>query len=176
MLRFLPSPVKLVWNFLWGAFATAIIGLLIILLGLFKFLLPIPVIQRAISATANALFRLWAYAVSAMFRMTHKTNWTLHGDLPADRNGWYLMLCNHVSWVDILVVMHLSRKQLPMPRFFLKQELFWVPIIGLGCWVLDMPFMKRYSREKLAKHPELKGKDIETTRQKCESSVIFLQR
>jgi 1-acyl-sn-glycerol-3-phosphate acyltransferase len=55
-----------------------------------------------------------------------------------------------------------------MPRFFLKHQLLWVPIIGVGCWVLDMPFMKRYSKEQIAKNPELKGKDIETTREKCE--------
>jgi 1-acyl-sn-glycerol-3-phosphate acyltransferase len=28
--------------------------------------------------------------------------------------------------------------------------------------------MKRYSREKLAKHPELAGRDVETTRRACE--------
>ncbi|MCC5856192.1 MAG: acyltransferase [Idiomarina sp.] len=168
MLTLLPAPLKVVINFSWGAIATAVIGLTIILLGIFKFLLPIPALQRHISTFANSLFRLWAYAVSMMFRLTHKTEWRISGDLPDDRNGWYMILCNHQSWVDIPVLMHLSRKQLPMPRFFLKQELFWVPIIGLGCWVLDMPFMKRYSREQIKKNPQLKGKDIETTREKCE--------
>lgn len=168
MLRFLPGPVKAVINFVWGALATTFIGLMVILLGLIKFIVPVPAVQRQVSRLANAWFRLWAYAVSMMFRLTHRTNWEIVGELPDNRHGWYMILCNHLSWLDIVVLMHLSRRQLPMPRFFLKQELFWVPIIGLGCWVLDMPFMKRYSKEKIRKKPELQGKDIATTRKKCQ--------
>lgn len=168
MLRFLPAPFRILFNFLWGALATAVIGITIIILGIFKFIIPIPPAQRFVSRLANGAFRGWAYAVSAMFRISYPIEWFVEGDIPDDRNGWFMILCNHMSWVDIVALMHLSRKNLPMPRFFLKKELFWVPIIGVGCWVLDMPFMKRYSKEQIAKNPELKGKDIETTREKCE--------
>src|SRR5690554_5624983 len=168
MLRFLPSPLKLIISFLWAGLSTLVIGITIIVLGLFKFLIPIPASQRFVSRIANAVFRGWAYAMSFMFRLSYPVKWQVEGDLPNNPNGWYLILSNHLSWVDILVMMHLSRADLPMPRFFLKQELFWVPVVGLGCWVLDMPFMKRYSKEQIAKRPELQGKDIETTREKCE--------
>ncbi|RUO29532.1 acyltransferase [Aliidiomarina sanyensis] len=168
MFSFLPAPLRVLINFLWGAIATLVIGLTVILLGIFKFLIPIPPFQRFVSRLANGVFRGWAYSVSWMFKISYPIEWIIEGDLPDDRNGWYMILCNHQSWVDIPALMHLSRKQLPMPRFFLKQELFWVPVIGVGCWVLDMPFMKRYSREQIEKNPALKGKDIETTREKCE--------
>lgn len=168
MLRYLPAPLKIVVNFSWAALSTAVIGLLIICVGVFKLVLPFPPVRRLISKVANGLFRMWAYSMSFLFSLTHTTKWEIAGDFPDDRNGWYMILSNHMSWIDIPVLMHLSRKQLPMPRFFLKQQLFWIPIVGLGCWVLDMPFMKRYSREQIAKRPELKGKDIETTREKCE--------
>ena len=39
--------------------------------------------------------------------------------------------------------------------------------MGLAWWALDFPFMKRYSRSFLEKHPHLKGKDIEITRKAC---------
>ncbi|MGU0171489.1 acetyltransferase [Escherichia coli] len=39
-----------------------------------------------------------------------------------------------------------------------------MPFLGLACWALDMPFMKRYSRAYLLRHPERRGKDVETTR------------
>lgn len=55
-----------------------------------------------------------------------------------------------------------------MNKYFLKQQLAWVPFIGLACWALDMPFMKRYSRSYLLRHPEHRGKDVETTRRSCE--------
>ena len=56
----------------------------------------------------------------------------------------------------------LNRK-IPFLKFFLKQQLISSPVLGLAWWALDFPFMKRYSRSSL-KHPELKGKDLETTR------------
>ena len=59
-------------------------------------------------------------------------------------------------------------KKAPFLKFFLKQELIWVPVMGVAWWALDFPFMKRYTKEFLAKHPEMKGKDTETTRKACE--------
>src|SRR5581483_4896625 len=40
--------------------------------------------------------------------------------------------------------------------------------LGLAWWALDFPFMKRYSRRTLARHPELAGHDVEATRRACE--------
>ncbi|MDD9893144.1 MAG: acetyltransferase, partial [Gammaproteobacteria bacterium] len=79
----------------------------------------------------------------------------------------YISMRNHKSWVDILMFGPAFNYSAPPTKFFIKQELIWVPVIGFACWAGDMPFMKRYSKETLAKHPELKGKDIETTRQSC---------
>jgi 1-acyl-sn-glycerol-3-phosphate acyltransferase len=58
--------------------------------------------------------------------------------------------------------------RIPMPKFFLKQQLLYVPFVGLACWALDMPFMRRYSRQYLLKHPEKRGKDLESTKRSCE--------
>lgn len=167
MLRFLPAPLKIVINFIWGSFWTTLIALIVITLGIFK-VIPIRPWQRFISALANLFFRGWGYAVSAMFSLTQDTKWQVEGGITLKRDAWYLIMSNHLSWVDILVLMKLASKDMPMPRFFLKQQLFWVPFIGIGCWVLDMPFMKRYSRQQIAKKPHLQGKDIETTRKSCE--------
>ena len=59
-------------------------------------------------------------------------------------------------------------RRAPFPRFFLKREILWIPVIGLGCWAMEMPFMKRHSREDLKKNPALKREDLETTRKFCE--------
>ncbi|MFO7838349.1 MAG: acyltransferase [Desulfosalsimonadaceae bacterium] len=80
----------------------------------------------------------------------------------------YLIISNHRSWADILVLQHLWKRRIPFLKFFLKKELIWVPFLGIAWWALDFPFMKRYSREFLQKHPELKGRDMETTRRYCE--------
>ena len=73
-----------------------------------------------------------------------------------------------MSWTDIVVLGHLLRNRLPVPKFFMKHELIYIPLLGLACWGLDMPFMRRYSREFLLRNPHLRGKDIETTRNACE--------
>lgn len=85
-----------------------------------------------------------------------------------EQKNWYLLISNHHSWADIVVLCVLFRKHIPMNKYFLKQQLAWVPFIGLACWALDMPFMRRYSRSYLIRHPERRGKDVETTRRSCE--------
>lgn len=81
---------------------------------------------------------------------------------------WYIVLSNHQSWSDIVVLQMVFNRRIPLLKFFIKKELIWVPLLGIAWWALDFPFMKRYTSEFLAKHPEMKGKDIEITRKACE--------
>ena len=85
-----------------------------------------------------------------------------------DPHDWYLVIANHQSWVDILVLQNVFHGQIPMLKFFLKKELIWVPILGQAWWALDFPFMKRYSKKLLEQKPHLRGKDIEITRKACQ--------
>ncbi|MES3039094.1 MAG: acyltransferase [Bdellovibrionota bacterium] len=87
-------------------------------------------------------------------------------DFHKDRS--YLICSNHQSWVDIVMLQKLFNRRVPFLRFFLKQELLYVPLLGIAWWALDFPFMKRYSKAELEKHPEKRGKDLETTRQATE--------
>ncbi|MGB1091225.1 MAG: acyltransferase, partial [Oceanobacter sp.] len=82
--------------------------------------------------------------------------------------NWYLVISNHQSWVDIFVLQRCLHGRIPLLKFFIKQQLIWVPFLGLAWWALDFPFMKRYSKSYLEKHPEKKGQDLETTRKSCE--------
>jgi 1-acyl-sn-glycerol-3-phosphate acyltransferase len=84
------------------------------------------------------------------------------------RDGHYLVLANHQSWVDILVLQYVFNRRIPLLRFFLKRQLFWVPLLGLAWWALDFPFMGRYTPKQIARHPELAGRDIAATRRACE--------
>jgi 1-acyl-sn-glycerol-3-phosphate acyltransferase len=84
------------------------------------------------------------------------------------RDGWYLVIANHQTWVDIFVLQAVFNRKLPFLKFFIKQELIWFPLLGIAWWAMDMPFMKRYSPSFLAGNPHMKGKDLETTRRACE--------
>ena len=85
-----------------------------------------------------------------------------------DRRGWYLVVSNHQSWVDIVVLQTAFNRRIPLLKFFLKQELIWFPLLGFGFWALDMPFMRRHSPSYLAAHPGQKGRDLEATRKACQ--------
>ena len=80
----------------------------------------------------------------------------------------YLVLSNHQSWSDIVILQKLLNRKVPMLRFFIKQSLIWVPVLGLAWWALDYPFMKRHSKAEIARKPHLAGKDVEATRKACE--------
>lgn len=86
--------------------------------------------------------------------------------------GWYLVNANHQSWADILVLQHVLNRRVPMLKFFLKQQLIWVPVIGLAWWALDFPFMRRHSAEYLRKHPEKRLDDLATSRRACEKFAL----
>lgn len=96
------------------------------------------------------------------------TNWQIQTPDGLDTQHTYLLTSNHQSWVDILALMKALGNEVQFPRFFIKQELIYVPLLGLCWWALDYPFMKRHSKEEIAKDPSLKGKDIETTKKACE--------
>lgn len=112
--------------------------------------------------------RTWASVnVWLSNRLLH-VRWDIRGVEKLDRRGQYLVCSNHQSWNDIFSLMRAFDRRAPFFKFFIKQELIWVPVLGLAWWGLDYPFMKRYSKATLDKHPELRGKDLETTRKACE--------
>ncbi|WP_433925088.1 acyltransferase [Vreelandella sp. 21] len=80
---------------------------------------------------------------------------------------WWLVISNHRSWTDIFILFMALHRRIPMPRFFLKHQLIWIPIVGLAFWALEFPFMRRFSREQLAKNPKLATIDRESTERVC---------
>ncbi|TPD55595.1 MAG: acyltransferase [Thalassolituus maritimus] len=133
-----------------------------------KVIIPVAPVRKLLTALLAAVANAWISCNSGWMILTQKMDWTIERPDNLSRNGWYFVLSNHQSWVDILVLQHTLNGRIPLLKFFLKQELIKVPIMGAAWWALDFPFMKRYSKEYLAKHPEMKGKDLDTTRAACE--------
>jgi len=130
-----------------------------------------PVGSRArdlLSHGAAALAQNWAQCNTWFVDHFLPTRWDIRIDANIDPKGQYLVSSNHQSWNDIVVLMKAFGRRAPFFKFFLKQELIWVPVLGLVWWGLDYPFMKRYAPSVLKKNPALRGKDLETTRRACE--------
>lgn len=168
MLNFLPAPligliasVLLILNI-------AVCAVFLFSLSLIKFLMPLQFVRLQLNKVLVFFAEHWIYGNSAWMGLTQRTEWDVQGLEGLNQRSWYLVNSNHQSWVDIFVLQHLLTGRIPFLKFFLKQELIWVPIMGLAWWALDFPFMRRHSEEYLKKHPEMRGKDLETTREACE--------
>ena len=168
MLNFLPAPVigGLVSIFVF--FNTLFWCLLIYFVAIIKLVVPLPAWRKRWTEAAIWLAEGWISGNSAWMWLTQRTKWQIVGLEGLQKDNWYLVVSNHQSWVDIFVLQHIFNRRIPFLKFFLKQELIWIPVIGLAWWALDFPFMKRYSRQQLARRPELRGQDLETTRKACE--------
>jgi 1-acyl-sn-glycerol-3-phosphate acyltransferase len=167
MLRFFPAPLLMILSASLAILNTAMVSSLIIVCGLIKLLLP-KGLYPWVGKLTNFLMWCWSEMNRAIFRLVNNTEFVIEDNSQLSKKSWYLMICNHQSWADIVLLCMLFGSRIPMPKFFLKQQLLYVPFVGLACWALDMPFMRRYSRQYLLKHPEKRGKDLESTKRSCE--------
>jgi len=168
MLHFLPPTARGVIASLLLGLNTLVLAPLLIVISLARFPIPVEAWHRACTVAATRIAELWMWFNNGWLHLTQKLDWRVEGAPGLQRRNWYLLIANHQSWADIFVLQYLFGGRIPMPKFFLKQELIWVPVIGLCWWALDFPFMKRHSKEYLAKHPEKRGADFDTTRKACE--------
>ena len=147
--------------------STLVHALPLLLVAVCKAMLPAAAVRRACNRLLAAIAGSWIGVNNAMIDGFTATRVEVTGDHGLDRDGHYLVLANHQSWVDILVLQKVFNRRIPLLRFFLKRQLFWVPVLGLAWWALDFPFMGRYSRQQIARNPELGRRDMEATRRAC---------
>jgi 1-acyl-sn-glycerol-3-phosphate acyltransferase len=144
----------------------------LLLVSVVKLLLPFKPVRLLIDPLLLRIAEAWIAGNSGWMRLTQRMDWDVTGIEALSPRQWYLVVCNHQSWVDILVLQHLLNRRIPLLKFFLKKELIWVPIMGLAWWALEFPFMRRHNEAYLQKHPEARGKDAATTRAACEKYAL----
>jgi 1-acyl-sn-glycerol-3-phosphate acyltransferase len=140
---------------------------IVLVVSLLKALIPAQPVRRVLNRVLMAIAESWIGVNTWMIRSMTHTRFVVDPPATLRYDGHYLVLANHQSWVDIPVLQAALNRRIPLLRFFLKSQLFWVPFLGLAWWALDFPFMKRYTREALARRPELAGRDVEATRRAC---------
>ena len=147
----------------------AVIGSIICIGGILKHLIPIEKFHHALYQPMHWIYRLWALNNYLIINLFNKVDWKISGIEKLSKKSWYLLIANHQSWLDIMVLSYICREYTSDPKYFLKESLKKVPFLGMGCWALDMPFMKRYSKQFLDRNPHLKGQDIVATRKSCQA-------
>ena len=168
MLSFLPGPVKGTLSFLCYLINTMVMCTIIFMVALVKFTVPLALCRVLCDKWLIAISTAWISVNMFNARIFTRIEWDIRGMDALEMQEWYMVLSNHQSWMDILVLQTVFNRRVPFLKFFLKKELIWVPFLGLAWWALDFPFMRRYTRQFLAKNPHLKGKDLESTRKACE--------
>ena len=168
MLKFLPPVLR-------GAIALALLVVntlfwcvLLFVLALLKLLLPLAAVRRRIDPLLNYIATCWVGCNSGWMRLTQGTTWDVAGVADLQYRNWYLVNCNHQSWVDILALQRVLNRRVPLLKFFLKRELIYVPVIGLAWWALDFPFLRRQSKDDLRRNPAQRLADREATLRACE--------
>ena len=161
-------PLRIALIFLLIALSTVLHVVPLLLVAVIKALLPFQALRQASNPLLTGIAESWIGVNSWMLARLTDTRVVVQGDGALDNAGHYLVIANHQSWVDILILQFVSNRRIPLLRFFLKRQLFWVPLLGLAWWALDFPFMGRYTKKQIARNPELAGRDIEATRRACE--------
>ena len=142
------------------AILSIIAGLLAIILGGLAKLMPFISWHRVMMKIALKVPMFWASLSNQFLILPRIHQWKIKGKALISNKEWYVLISNHQTWLDILVLNRVFNRKIPVIKFFMKKELLWgLPILGLSCWILDYPFLRRHSPKK--------DKDIYTIKQAC---------
>ncbi len=173
MLFWLPAPLR-------GLIATALLIAnilfwvpLLLVCAAFKLVLPLRAVRLALDPVCVGIAEAWIACNSGWMALTQRTEWDVQGMEGLAPDQWYLVNANHQCAADIFVLQHLLNRRIPLLKFFIKQQLIWVPVMGLAWWALDFPFMRRHSEAYLKKHPDMRAKDQEATRRACAKFTLI---
>ncbi|WP_026297697.1 acetyltransferase [Succinimonas amylolytica] len=166
MLSFMPAWLKIGVNLFLLIVCTAMVSFAICIVACVRILFFGNCHKFFIKA-ANRCMRWWLYRIRGIMGITNRTEWVRNIAIHPEFQDSYILISNHISWLDTLVLAAVLADLRPVPKFFLKHSLLFVPFVGLACWGLDMPFLRRYSRAYLLKHPDKRFTDIETSREAC---------
>lgn len=166
--------------FLRGCLATLLIALNLVVSAII--ILIFAVIAKILPGKAghcamNIPLRLavcWMLINKFILKLSTFGKWDVQGSGDLNNKGWYILIANHESWIDIPVLGSIFSGKVPLLKFFMKKELLWqLPIAGIDCYLLGYPILARHTRAEIRKNPALKGKDIEATKKACHKFKEF---
>ncbi|GAB6062999.1 acyltransferase [Deferrisoma palaeochoriense] len=168
LLHRMPGPLNGVLSLAFLAVNTVVWCLPLFAVALLKLAVPRSRWRAWCDRVLNAIAEAWIACNNTGLDLTKPIRWTVTGLEGLERRGWYLVLANHQSWTDIVVLQKVFHRRIPFLKFFIKKELIYVPLLGLAWWALDFPFMKRTPKAVLEKKPHLRDRDLRETLKACE--------
>src|SRR5262249_7455410 len=147
----------------------------IYLLAIPRALIPASGVKVMIAAAMTRVIDAWVGANRVMLMALKLTqiDVAMRCSEPLRRDRWYVVISNHQGWADILVLQATFLDRIPPLKFFVKQQLIWIPLLGVAMWLLGFPYVRRYSRDAIARDPSLRRHDQEATQR---ASASFQHR
>ena len=93
-------------------------------------------LRRKVIRTLPWLAERWVACNDVIFDLFLDTRWEIEGVEDLRRDEHYLVISNHISWIDIFAVLRAFHLRAPFIRFFLKHTLAWAPFAGQAAWAL----------------------------------------
>lgn len=140
----------------------------IITFGLLRTISPTKRLQKILTHGVEASALIWVSVNHFIFRYLLATKIKIIGAEQVDPKKNYLIIANHQSWLDILMLEEALHRRTGFSRYFIKKNLLHIPLAGWACRVLYYPSMQRMTKSQLIKNPERRGHDIATTRRACQ--------
>ena len=135
------------------AMTTIFVCIPLYILGVIRLALrPMPFVQRWFAYPMDLVIDIWVSTFGFLIRIFNLIE--VSKDIPdgvQERDRWRIIVCNHQSWVDILLLQTSFRHRAPVLKFFTKRELIWLPGVGLAMWFLGFPYVYRPSSKATEK-------------------------
>ncbi len=130
-------------------------------------IIPIKIFKIYLAKISNIIGDLTVYGLKLIMLLMHGNNISIINNQEFDRNEWYMAMSNHQSWADIFILLVAANYKLPLLKFFMKRELWWIPFVFLANKTLNMPFVNRHSKKEIEQNPSLRNQDYENTLKSC---------
>ena len=97
---------------------TLILAVLMIPLGVIKFLIPLKTLRASFTKIIIKIGELWIDVNSSWVIYLHKPNIEITGEENLNGDSWFLSTSNHQSAADIFIVQYITNRKIPMLKFF----------------------------------------------------------
>lgn len=125
--------------------------------------------ESALTEHTDLIIDSWVGCNRALFKLLRltrvDTRWINAPDL--SRKRWYIVVSNHQTWTDILILQVSLLGHIPPLKFFTKSQLIWIPLLGPAMWLLGFPYVRRMDKAQIEANPELLEVDRQATLAAC---------
>ena len=120
---------------------------MVLLLALWLVFCPSHKVRRTVRGFMDRMINVWVAGNRWMLRRLNMISIETIFDqqLETEHNQWQIVICNHQTWADVIVLQIALLDYIPPIKFFTKREFIWVPVLGFVLWVLKFPYVLRAS-------------------------------